>query len=61
MLDKYKEFAENHPYKHVIILMAASSFIGILIEYIVNKDFMGTSLYGAIGLTLIEFLRIKRR
>ncbi|MER2295237.1 MAG: hypothetical protein ABS913_07945 [Desemzia incerta] len=48
MLDKYKEFTEKHPYKHVMILMAASSFIG-------------TALYGAIGLTLIELLRTKRR
>ena len=61
MFGKYKEFTEKHPYKHVILLMVISSFIGILIEYVVNKDFIGTALYGTIGLTLIEFLRIKRR
>lgn len=61
MFDKCKEFTEKHPYKYVILLIAISNFIGILIEYIVNKDFIGTALYGTIGLTLIEFLRIKRR
>lgn len=61
MFDKYKEFTEKHPYKHVILLMVISSFIGLLIEYAVNKDFIGTALYGTIGLTLIGILRIKRR
>ncbi|MCI3028555.1 hypothetical protein LMF32_05505 [Desemzia sp. C1] len=60
MFDKYKEFTEKHPYKHVILLMTTSSFIGILIEYVVNKDFIGTALYGTIGLTLIELFRTKR-
>lgn len=61
MFGKYKEFTEKHPYKNVILLMVISSFIGILIEYVVNKDFIGTALYGTIGLTLIGILRIKRR
>lgn len=60
MFGKYKEFTEKHPYKHVILLMVISSFIGILIEYAVNKDFIGTALYGTIGLTLIELLRVQR-
>ena len=55
MFGKYKEFTEKHPYKYVVLLIVISSFIGILIEYAVNKDFIGTALYGTIGLTLIEF------
>lgn len=40
--------------------MVVASFIGILIEYIVNKDFIGEGIYAATGLTLIALLRVKR-
>lgn len=61
MFNKYKEFIEKHPYAHVILIMLFTSFIGISIEYIVNKKIIGGGLYTAIALTLIELLRIRRR
>ncbi|WP_056973887.1 hypothetical protein [Secundilactobacillus malefermentans] len=61
MFDKYKEFTEKHPYAYVILIMVFTSFIGISIEYIVNKKIIGGGLYTAIALTLIELLRIRRR
>lgn len=61
MLNKYKNFSNIHPYAHVILLMVFSSTIGISIEYIVNKNFIGGGLYTAIALTLIELLRVRRR
>ena len=61
MLNNYKEFSKKHPYGHVILLMVLSSFIGISIEYIVNKNFIGGGLYTAIALTLIELFRVRRR
>lgn len=60
MLNNYKEFSKKHPYAHVILLMVLSSFIGISIEYIVNKNFIGGGLYTAIALTLIELFRVRR-
>ncbi|GEQ33340.1 hypothetical protein [Marinilactibacillus psychrotolerans] len=61
MINKYRKFIEEHPYAHIILVMLLTSFIGISIEYIVNRDFIGSGIYTAIGLTLIEFLRVKRR
>ncbi|WP_407371845.1 hypothetical protein [Carnobacterium sp.] len=61
MLNKYKEYTENHPYAYVILLMVFTSFFGILIEYLVNKDFMGAGLYSSLGITLIEILRVRRK
>ena len=61
MFTKYKEFEEKQPYANVILIMVFTSFIGILIEYIINKDFIGAGLYPAIVLTLIGILRVKRR
>lgn len=58
---KYKKFKEKRPYANVILIMIFTSFIGILIEYIVNKDFIGSGLYPAIAFTLIGVLRVKRR
>lgn len=61
MFNKYKEFIEKRPYTYVILIMVFTSFIGISIEYIVNKNFIGGGLYTAIALTLIELLRVRRR
>ncbi|MBM6613833.1 hypothetical protein JTF06_02855 [Desemzia sp. RIT804] len=61
MLNNYKEFSKKQPYAHVILLMVLTSFIGISIEYIVNKNFIGGGLYTAIALTLIELFRVRRR
>ena len=47
MLNKYKEFTAKKQYAHVILIMAITSFIGISIEYIVNKNFIGGGLYTA--------------
>ena len=61
MFDKYKEFTEKHPYIYVMLIMIVASFIGISIEYIVNKDFIGGGLYTALALTLVELLRVRKR
>jgi len=61
MINKYKVFTEKHPYAHVILIMVLTSFIGISIEYIVNKDFIGGGLYTAISLTVIEHIRVRRK
>lgn len=61
MINKYKEFTEKHPYANVILLMIFTSFIGISIEWIINKDFIGAGLYTAIALTLIELLRVRKK
>ncbi|MER2225431.1 MAG: hypothetical protein ABS916_00125 [Carnobacterium sp.] len=61
MFGIYKEFAEKHPYANVIVIMVITSIIGISIEYIVNKDFIGGGLYTAIALTVIELIRVRRK
>ena len=60
MFNKYKEFTEKHPYTYVILIMVFTSFIGISIEYLVNKDFIGVGLYSSLGITLIEILRVRK-
>lgn len=61
MFDNYKKFIEKCPYVHIILIMIATSFIGVSIEYITNENFIGSGLYTAIALTLIELLRVRRR
>ena len=60
MFNKYKEFTKKHPYTYVILIMVFTSFIGISIEYLVNKDFIGAGLYSSLGITLIEILRVRK-
>ncbi|GEL66815.1 hypothetical protein [Marinilactibacillus psychrotolerans] len=61
MINKYRNFAKEHPYAHVILIALFASIIGISIEYIVNKDFIGGGLYTVLTLVLIQFIIIKRR
>ena len=61
MFNRYKENTKKHPNIHIVLVMIFASFIGISIEYIVNKSFIGGGLYTAIALTLIELLRVRRR
>lgn len=61
MFGIYKGLAEKHPYVHVILIMVFTSIIGISIDCIVNKDFIGGGLYTAIALTVIELIRVRRK
>lgn len=61
MLNSYKSFSKKHPYWHVIFILSIASLLGILIEYLVNKDFIGSGIYATIFLGLIEIIRVKRK
>uniref|UniRef100_UPI003450547E hypothetical protein n=1 Tax=Carnobacterium alterfunditum TaxID=28230 RepID=UPI003450547E len=57
----YEKNIKKYPYTHIILVMIFTSFIGISIEDIVNKSFIGGGLYTALALTIVEFLRVKNR
>ena len=61
MFNMYKKIIKKHPYSHIIVIMIFSSCIGISIEYIVNKNFIGGGFYMALALTVVEFLRVRKR
>ena len=61
MFNMYKKIIKKHPYAHIIVIMIFSSCIGISIEYIVNKNFIGGGFYTALALTVVEFLRVRKR
>lgn len=61
MFNRYKENIKKHPNIHIILVMIVASFIGISIEYITNKNFIGEGLYTALALTVVEFLRVRKR
>lgn len=61
MFNMYKKNIKKYPYTHIILVMIFTSFIGISIEYIVNKNFIGGGLYTALALTVVEFLRVRKR
>ncbi|CZQ96654.1 hypothetical protein [Trichococcus collinsii] len=56
----YKKFYQKHPYLNVLIIYSIASLIGIAIEYIINRDFIGSGFYTASFLTLLELLRVRR-
>ena len=56
----YKKFYQKHPYFNVLISLSIASLIGIAIEYIINRDFIGSGFYTASFLTLLELLRVRR-
>ncbi|EGO8404085.1 hypothetical protein MGY77_000207 [Enterococcus faecalis] len=58
MLTAYNKFKKKHPYLNLIILFIAASLIGILIEYIINKDFIGSGFYTALFLMLFYIIKL---
>lgn len=59
-MNSYKKFYQNHPYLNVLISLFIASLIGIAIEYIINRDFIGSGFYTASFLTLLALLRVRR-
>ena len=56
----YKKFYQKHPHFNVLISLSIASLIGIAMEYIINRDFIGSGFYTASFLTLLELLRVRR-
>lgn len=61
MFNRYKENTKKYPNIHIVLVMIFASFIGISIEYIINKNFIGEGLYTALALTVVEFLRVRKK
>lgn len=61
LFKKLNHLYDEHPYRSVLIAVAASSVLGILIEYMVNRDFIGSAIYGMIFYTILMLLQAKRR
>ncbi|GMC03131.1 hypothetical protein K5E_21490 [Enterococcus thailandicus] len=57
MLNEYNKFKKRHPYLNLIIFFIIASLVGILIEYIINGDFIGSGLYTALFLMIIYLLK----
>lgn len=54
MLNEYNKFKKRHPYLNLIIFFIIASLVGILIEYIINGDFIGYGFYTALFLIIIS-------
>lgn len=59
-MNSYKKFYQNHPYLNVLISLSIASLIGIAIEYIINRDFIGSGFYTTLFLMVLALLRIRR-
>lgn len=59
-MNSYKKFYQNHPYLNVLISLSIASLIGIAIEYIINRDLIGSGFYTALFLMVLELLRVRR-
>ena len=59
-MNSYKKFYQNHPYLNVLISLFIASLIGIAIEYIINRDFIGSGFYTTLFLMVLALLRVRR-
>ncbi|MCD4992029.1 hypothetical protein [Enterococcus faecium] len=53
-------FYKKHPYFTLLINILLASVIGISVEYLINKDFIGSGFYTALFLGLLEAFSIRR-
>lgn len=67
LVKKLNDFDEEHPYLGVLIAVSVSSGVAIMIEYIINRDyivsgeFLESGFYGMLFFTIGWLLLIKRR
>lgn len=59
-MNYYKKFYQNHPYLNVLISLSTASLVGIAIEYVINRDFIGSGFYTTLFLMVLALLRVKR-
>lgn len=58
MLKAYHKFKKLHPYLDLIIYFFIASLIGILIEYMINGDFIGSGFYTALFLMIFYLIKL---
>lgn len=56
---RIKKIVKIHPYLSVIIFGLFMSAIGILMEYIINKEFIREGIYGLVFYYVIALLSVK--
>ena len=56
---KVKLFVEKHPYWSVILFGLIASLFWIVIEFLVNKDFQPTGIYGLLFYYVIALSSVK--
>lgn len=54
MKAKIDLFYEKHPYLSLLINLLLGSIIGISVEYLLNKDFIGSGFYTVLFLSVLE-------
>ena len=54
-------FYKKHPYFTLLINILLASVIGISLEYLINKDFIGSGFYTALFLGLLEAFSIYKK
>ncbi|SPC40145.1 hypothetical protein [Latilactobacillus fuchuensis] len=58
---KLKRMLDQHPYISLLVIVLLSSLIGILVEYIVNRDFIKDGFWTTGFIVLISLGMIRRQ
>ncbi|MCP8857390.1 hypothetical protein [Latilactobacillus fuchuensis] len=60
---KLKRILDQHPYISLLVIVVLSSLVGILVEYIVNRDFIkdGFGTTGFVVLIALGMIRWQRK
>jgi len=61
MYKKWIYFTELHPYISILIVAIIASLIGISIEYIFNKDFVGGGFWVTLILVICQFIVVRNK
>ena len=61
MKAKIDLFYEKHPYLSLLINLLLGSIIGISVEYLLNKDYIGSGFYTVLFLSVLEAFSIYRK
>lgn len=58
MFNEYNHFKKEHPYFNLILIFIIASSIGMLVEYLINRDFIGSGLYTTLFLMIVYLIKL---
>ncbi|WP_174813053.1 hypothetical protein [Oenococcus sicerae] len=59
VFQKYSQFYEKHPYVCMIVSIVIASIIGMLVEFLLYRDFVGIGFYTILILSILQILRLR--
>ncbi len=61
MYKNWLNYSKEHPYKSILIAVFLGSIVGILIEYLINRDIVFDGVWALITVVLLQLYFVRKK